>query len=180
MELPEVLPTIEGERVRLRGFASSDIGLVLEAASDPLIPLITTVPSTPDRSEALAYLERQHQRLRDEVGYSFAIARRETDEAVGQIGLWLRNLDQARASVGYWVVASARRQGYAGEALRLLSDWGLTLPGVERLELYVEPWNDGSWRAAERAGYRREGLLHSWQRVGDERRDMFMYSRLRH
>ena len=39
----------------------------------------------------------------------------------------------------------------------------------------VEPWNEGSWRAAERAGFVREGLLRSWQRVGDERRDMYMY-----
>lgn len=27
-------------------------------------------------------------------------------------------------------------------------------------------------------GYEREGLLRSWQEVGDERRDMFMYSLL--
>ncbi len=49
---------------------------------------------------------------------------------------------------------------------------------VHRLELYVEPWNDGSWRAAERVGYRREGLLRSWQSVGHQRRDMYMYSLL--
>ena len=50
------------------------------------------------------------------------------------------------------------------------------MPGVERLELYVEPWNEGSWRAAEAAGYQREGLLRAWQRVGDARGDMYMYS----
>ncbi len=43
------------------------------------------------------------------------------------------------------------------------------------LELYVEPWNEGSWRAAESAGFTREGLLTHWQKVGDERRDMYMY-----
>lgn len=30
----------------------------------------------------------------------------------------------------------------------------------------------------ERAGYTREGLLRSWQRVEPERRDMYMYSLL--
>lgn len=59
-----------------------------------------------------------------------------------------------------------------------MSRWGLSLEGIHRLELYVEPGNDGSWRAAERAGYRREGLLRSWQAVGAERRDMLMYSLL--
>lgn len=63
-------------------------------------------------------------------------------------------------------------------ALKGLSDWALTLDEVQRLELYVEPWNEGSWRAAEACGFLREGLLRSWQRVGSERKDMFMYSRL--
>ena len=59
-----------------------------------------------------------------------------------------------------------------------MSDWALSLDEVQRLELYVEPWNEGSWRAAERCGFQREGLLRSWQLVGDERNDMYMYSRL--
>jgi ribosomal-protein-alanine N-acetyltransferase len=54
----------------------------------------------------------------------------------------------------------------------------LTLPDVHRLELYVEPWNEGSLRAAERAGYTREGLLRRWQEVGGQRRDRYMYSRV--
>jgi RimJ/RimL family protein N-acetyltransferase len=50
---------------------------------------------------------------------------------------------------------------------------------VVRLELYVEPWNVGSIRTAERAGFVREGLLRKAERVGVERRDMFVYGRLR-
>ena len=49
---------------------------------------------------------------------------------------------------------------------------------LDRLELYVEPRNEGSWRAAEQAGYRREGLMRAWGRVAGEPRDMFMYSQL--
>jgi RimJ/RimL family protein N-acetyltransferase len=52
----------------------------------------------------------------------------------------------------------------------------VSLPEIERLELYVEPWNEGSWRAAEAIGYKREGLLRAWQMVGDARKDMYMYS----
>ena len=51
--------------------------------------------------------------------------------------------------------------------------------GVFRMELHVEPWNEGSWRAAERIGYQREGLLRSWRFIGDERRDLYLYSLLR-
>ncbi len=92
------------------------------------------------------------------------------------IGLWLAGMRDGRASVGYWVIAAPRGRGLAGHALTALSRWGLARPGIHRLELYVESWNVASWRAAERAGYEREGLLRSGQQVGDQRRDMFMYS----
>jgi ribosomal-protein-alanine N-acetyltransferase len=179
VDLPDEMPVLATPQVTLRRFTEDDVGLVAEASSDPLIPLITSVPTTPGTPEALAYIERQWSRLPGGQGYSFAIARTDTGAAVGQIGLWLRDIRHGRASVGYWTVASARRRGYAGAALAALSSWGLTLAPIHRLELYAEPWNEGSWRAAEQAGYEREGLLRSWAAVGLERRDMYVYSRLR-
>ncbi|GAT88438.1 hypothetical protein CVCC1112_3097 [Paenarthrobacter nicotinovorans] len=46
------------------------------------------------------------------------------------------------------------------------------------MELYVEPWNEGSWRAAERSGFVREGTMRNWLEIGGQRKDMYMYSRL--
>ena len=73
---------------------------------------------------------------------------------------------------------SARGHGIATAALRAVTEWGLSALRIPRLQLCVEPWNAASIRTAEQAGYQREGLLRSWQQVGDERRDMFMYSEL--
>lgn len=164
--------------ITLRGFEERDHPLVQEVSKDPWIPMITSVPRTADRESALAFVRRQHARLTDGVGYSFAVADADGDGAIGQIGLWPQN-GSGRASVGYWVAERHRGRGVATRALRLVSEWGFRVRDTQRLELYVEPWNEGSWRAAERAGYLREGLLRSWQHVGDGRRDMFMYSLLR-
>ena len=178
VSMPLRLPRLEDTRVVLRAFSDDDVPLIQDTAADPLIPLITSVPTTSEPEEAQAFIDRQHARLTSGEGYSFAIADSGTDEAVGQIGLWLRDLRQGRASIGYWVAGRHRRRGLARHALRVVSQWGLTLSDVHRLELYIEPWNRGSWRAAERVGYQREGLLRSWQPVGDQRRDMYMYSML--
>lgn len=174
--LPDHVPVLEHEPVRLRPWRADDSGLVASVASDPLIPLITTVPAVGSPENVAAYLDRQRRRLQQGAGYSFAIADLRTDQAVGQIGLWTRSIESGRASAGYWVAPAFRRRGYVTAALRALTRWALTLPEVERLELYVEPWNEGSWRAAENVGYQREGLLRAWERVGDDRKDMFMYS----
>ena len=164
--------------VLLRAFTDSDAELVRAVASDPQIPLATTVPTSGTLPDALAFIARQHDRLASGAGYSFAVVDAAGGEPVGQIGLWLRDLSDGRASVGYWIAPGYRRRGYAVAALDAISRWGLSLDGVFRVELHVEPWNEGSWRAAERVGYVREGLMRSWREIGGERRDLFLYSLL--
>lgn len=178
---PTESPELTGRRVVLRPFRDSDVDAVLEAATDPLIPLITTIPARVDVSGALAYIERQRDRLPAGIGHSFAVAdRRDPDEAVGQIGLWLRDAGSGRGRIGYWIRPSRRRRGLAADALATLAGWAAGLTWVRRLEVLVEPGNEGSWRAAESAGFQLEGVLRSFEPVGGEQRDMAMYSCIPH
>lgn len=173
-----MVPELAAGPFRLRPFALADLDLIREASADPHIPLITTVPAEFTDEAGRAFVERQWDRARQGTGYSFAIAETASGRAVGQAGLWLRDLGQGRASVGYWVAGSARGRGAAGHAVAAIARWAFTGLLIPRLELYVEPWNQASIRTAEQAGFRREGLLRSWQEVGGERRDMYMYSLL--
>jgi [ribosomal protein S5]-alanine N-acetyltransferase len=50
---------------------------------------------------------------------------------------------------------------------------------LHRIELYIEPWNVGSIKTAERARFKREGLLRSHQEIGGHRRDMLLYANVR-
>jgi RimJ/RimL family protein N-acetyltransferase len=172
------VPTLTAGPFRLRPFGLADTDVVREAAQDPYIPLVTTVPAAFTEAEGRRFIERQWQRAERGAGYSFAIADAGTDRAVGQAGLWLRDGCADRASLGYWVVASARGQRAAGHAITAVARWALGELRIPRLELYVEPWNQASIATAERAGFCREGLLRSWQEIGGERRDMLMYSML--
>ena len=101
------------------------------------------MPADPDPEAARAFVARQHARLRQAEGYSFAIADLVTNEALGQIGLWLRDLPQGRASMGYWLASRHRGRGIARQALGMLSTWGLSLPGLHRLELSIDPQQRG-------------------------------------
>jgi [ribosomal protein S5]-alanine N-acetyltransferase len=89
-----------------------------------------------------------------------------------------RQRRRLRDGYGYWIVPSARGRRAADFALASLVAWAFDQLAVSRLDLHVEPWNVGSIRTAERAGFVREGLLRSWQEVGDERRDAYAYSLL--
>ncbi|WP_370110266.1 GNAT family N-acetyltransferase [Streptacidiphilus sp. MAP12-33] len=165
------------EGITLRPWTLADLPLVREASQDEHIPLITTVPAQYSEAEGVAFVERQWDRAVTGTGYPFVVVSR-NGTPIGNIGLWLRSVADGRASLGYWLVKSARGQRAAGAALSAVARWALTDLRIPRLELYVEPWNAPSWHTAERAGFTREGLLRSWQQVGTERRDMYMYSLL--
>lgn len=173
------MPRLVRAPVVLRAFEERDVTAVAAASHDPLIPLVTTVPRSPDPAALHAYVARQHGRLATGAGYSFAITDASTDEAVGQIGLWTAEIGAGRATTGYWIAPGHRRRGYARAALTAVTAWAFTIEEVERVQLHVEPSNEASWRTAEACGYQREGLLRSWQRVGDERKDMYVYGVVR-
>jgi [ribosomal protein S5]-alanine N-acetyltransferase len=82
-----------------------------------------------------------------------------------------------RAEVGYWVRADARGRGIGSRALVLVSDWAF-VHGYRRLQLHADVDNVASQRVAEKAGYRREGVLRAWIELNGVPRDHVMYSLL--
>jgi RimJ/RimL family protein N-acetyltransferase len=178
--MPEALrvPVLPAGEFVLRPWRLEDLPLVREAAADPYIPLLTTVPAEYSDEAGERFVRRQWQRAAEGVGYPFVIAAEGGDRPLGVVSLRMTDAAEGRASVGYWTAGSARGRGAATAALRAVAAWALDELGLARVELYVEPWNTASARTARRAGFRREGLLRSWQRIGGERRDMDMYSLL--
>jgi RimJ/RimL family protein N-acetyltransferase len=163
----------------LRELTDGDVQLALALGEDPYVPLIGSLPAHPTTAEALAWIGRERTRYADRVGLSFAVADRETDAAVGVIGLHLRTLSTGRASAGYAVPSEQRGRGVATDALRALTEFAWSIPALHRIELHIEPWNTSSIHVAERAGYAREGLLRSYQEIGGTRRDLFLYAAVR-
>lgn len=167
------------ERFVLRPWRESDLDVLAEAATDPYITSITTVPATYTTEAGHAFLRRMTELSTGGVTVPRAIADRVTGTVVGHISLRLRDLDLGRVGLGYWVLPSARGRGVAREAVAGLTDWALNQLGSWRVELCVEPWNEPSKRVALSAGFVREGLLRSWQVMGGRRSDVEMFSRTR-
>jgi RimJ/RimL family protein N-acetyltransferase len=97
---------------------------------------------------------------------------------LGAAGLRLRD---GIGEVGYWTAPEARGRGVAGRAARLHSDWGLTVLGLPRVELLADVDNVASQRAADRAGFTREGVARALRpapRDPGTRRDMIVYARV--
>jgi [ribosomal protein S5]-alanine N-acetyltransferase len=171
-------PDLTDGVVRLRPWSELDLACVREAATDPAIPAGTTVPAifTPD--EGRAFIQRQRARIERGEGVSLAIAEARADEARGLVWLAVRS-QPGVTGLGYWVVPSARRQGYGLRAVRLACDWALQRPETHRVEAWVEPENVPSQRLLAAAGFVREGVLRSFLTVGARRADAIVFARFR-
>ena len=71
------------------------------------------------------------------------------------------DLEKEQGEIGYVVDQAARGRGAAGRAVGLLTRWGFSTLGLERIELHIDPANEPSARVARRAGYCLEGTLRS-------------------
>lgn len=171
-------PELRQGRVLLRTWTYNDLPCIEQASQDPVIPDGTTVPRPFSEEAGLGFLERQWQRSVSGEGISLAIAEAGTDTAVGLVCL-LHRQQPGVVGVGFWTVASHRRQGFARVGLGLLSRWALGLPAMVRLEALVEPDNDGSIGVLEAVGFRREGLLRAYLDRQTARVDVLLYSLLR-
>jgi RimJ/RimL family protein N-acetyltransferase len=152
-----------------------DVPAVAAACQDPEIPRFTRIPSPYGEEDARRFLG---EAVREEaVGVQLAIVDPASDELLGAIGLMPAH-EEVVGEVGYWVVAAARGRGVATRAIRLLARCAFEELGMVRLQLTIEPDNGGSLRAAEKAGFTREGLLRSWADIKGTRRDLYLYSLL--
>lgn len=177
---PLDVPELTNGSVLLRPFALTDLPLLRAAAEDPYIPAITSVPAVYSDDSGRGFIERQQTLALEGHGYSFVIADATNPrQGRGAIGLWLRDIESGRASIGYWVAPPARGNHRAAEALRTVTAFAFDELAIPRLHLFIEPWNVASQRTAVAAGFGQEALLHGWERIGDTQHDAYCYALLR-
>ena len=163
--------------IRLEAFAAEHLALFDELRDDPAVLRYTRLPANAPADFGRQWLDRYEQGRRDGTREVFAIV--DGDEAVvGFAAAVSIDREAATAELGYVVVERARGRGYASRALSLLTDWGFTELGAQRLELLIGVDNEPSKRVAEKCGYQREGVLRSFATKPGVREDMELWSRL--
>jgi RimJ/RimL family protein N-acetyltransferase len=144
---------------------------------DPEVIRNTRVPSSPPPGFATTWVNRYVEGWRDGTRAGFAVLGTH-EEFLGFVAIVDLDLDASQGEIGYVIAPSARGQGIAGRALRLVTDWALDGLGLARVELHIDPDNVASIRVAERCGFVREGVLRSLYFKEDLRGDTVVYSLL--
>jgi RimJ/RimL family protein N-acetyltransferase len=174
-------PPLSDGIVTLRPWGEpGDVEAITAACNDRAIAeFLDQIPSPYTEKDARAYIELCQAGWRRGTMTNFAIV--EGGIPVGSLGVrWLDGLDEGTAEVGYWMAPGARGRGACTRAVRLVSRWVLEDGGASRLQLRAAEENVASNKVAQKAGFKREGVLRSSRynaRLG-RRVDFVMYSLL--
>jgi RimJ/RimL family protein N-acetyltransferase len=175
-----LLPLLESERLRLRGYRMQDLDAVLALYSDPRVMRYWSFPPWREPAQARAYLERAMAECAAGAVLAWALADRASDLLIGTATLHSLHREQGRAELGYSLSPQWQGRGLASEALRLVIGHAFGPMRLRRLEADVDPRNLPSCRLLERLGFHREGLLRARWRVAGEDCDSAMYGLLAH
>ena len=141
------MPDLETLRLRLHALAA-DEAEALAAGQLPAGWAYAPGYPLPDTRDGVGlYLRHGDQAY----GFHFVV-RLEDDLVIGEIG-FVAPPRRGVVMIGYAIVPSARRQGYATEAIAVLTAWSLAQPGVDRVRAQTLPDNEASIRALLRAGF---------------------------
>jgi RimJ/RimL family protein N-acetyltransferase len=161
---------LEDGEIALRPFTEADVPALAEALRfDPEIARWTRIPSPYSERDAREFIATTEEK-------AFAIVDRTYGDLVGGIGA--RVHEEGVVEIGYWIRGPARGRGIATCALSLLARWAFEELGAGRVQLTTDPENTASQRVAEKAGFKREGVLRSLHDFKGRRRDAVMYSLL--
>ena len=148
-------PVLKTPRLILRPIRMSDAHALLPLFSDP--------KSMEHWSHGpLTHIEQMQTRVAHNLpplskpGFSFAITK-DGERALGWINFY--NENHAVAGLGYILAPEQRGQGLVTEAVDAMLEHGFKTLKLHRIYLDIDPQNERSVAVAERAGFRREGIL---------------------
>jgi RimJ/RimL family protein N-acetyltransferase len=172
-----IVPTVQGDGVRLRGLEPGDVDDLLAGYGDPLVRrFLPPMPVT--REQAEQYVRDVAPSMFADGGGLYAIADPATGRLLGGIGLDKVVPNRGQCELGYWVGPWARGRGVATAAVRALTEHAFHT-GTARIELLTHWENAASQRVALAAGFRREGVRRGVVPNRDGGRDdLLAYARL--
>jgi len=175
---------IETERLVIRCYDPRDAPLLKDAVDsslDHLRPWMPWVENEPQTLEEKTTLLKSF-RAQFDMGDNFVMGIFSPDELeqIGGSGLHPRS-DPGGLEIGYFIRASATRQGYVTESTAALTRVGFEICGADRIEIRIDPENEASLGVPRKLGYIEEATLRRRLpgKAGGPLRDVTLFTMFR-
>ena len=156
---PLSLP-IATRRLILREYTKDDVPAVLAYVDDENYWQHHSVERPkPEQLSALILWAVQEQAIKPRLNHYLAVARKDTQQIIGEAVLRLTNPEMKQAEIGFGVAPKHWRQGYATEIGQALLEAAFARMKMHRVAAQCAPENKPSIRVMQKLGMAREALL---------------------
>jgi len=175
---------IETERLVVRCYEPRDAPLLKDAIDSSLEHLQPWMPWALDEPQALEQKIELVESFRSTFvageNFTYGIFAADEGELLGGTGLHPR-VGPGGLEVGYWVRASATRQGIVTESTAALTRAGFEVCEADRIEIRIEPRNEASFGVPRKLGFLEEATLRRRLpgREGGPLRDVTIFTMFR-
>ena len=146
-----MIPTLETERLMLRGPQAEDFSVYRDFFADAEGSRFYGGPLSAEQAWRMLATDLGHWALRGFGRWSVVV--KDNGEMIGGCGIWWPE-GLARSELTWWIVPSARRNGYALEASRAAVQFGYRRLGWSMVETHMRDENVAAVRLAEKLGGR--------------------------
>lgn len=178
--MPTLVQTVLATpRLRLRWVTADDATGLLAIFCDPEVTRYWSSEPWTGIEQARDAIDQAVAGYAEGSSLRFAIELAEQPGMIGQVSLHKFVDGSRRCEIGYALARPYWAQGYIGEALRGVLDYGFRELELNRVEADIDPNNIASARVLERLGFRKEGYMPERWIVHGEPADTVYYGLLR-
>ncbi len=172
-------PSIETERLILRGFDIGDGGDVQRLAGDKSVASTTLrIPHPYEDGIAEKWIGTHAEEFAQGKLVNFAITSRKQGHLIGAIGLTI-NKEHKNAELGYWIGKPYWNNGYCTEATKAVLRYGFEVLDLNRIHAHHFKRNPASGRVIRAIGMLYEGQLRQHLKKWDKFEDVEAYGILK-
>lgn len=176
---------IETERLVIRCYEPRDAALVKEGIDSSLEHLRAWMPWVEHEPQTLEEKTKLLKSFRSQfdTGDGFVMGIFSADDEsqyLGGTGLHPRQ-GPGGLEIGYWIRASATRQGYITESSAALTRVGFEVCDADRMEIHIDPENEASLGVPHKLGFIEEATLRRRlpSKAGGPLRDVTIFTMFR-
>jgi RimJ/RimL family protein N-acetyltransferase len=149
---------IQTERLILRNFVDDDLETFLAYRNDSAVAKYQGwgLPYSREKAEAFVASMKERVALIQDGWIQYAIALKETNELIGDLGSYIRKEDIRQARIGFTIAAKYWRKGYVSEVIPYLLEYLFEDMDIHRVVADCDVDNVASYRTLEKLGFRRE------------------------
>lgn len=145
-------------RLLIRNFKDADLASFIAYRNEPEVAKYQgwKVPYTEEMGSRFIAQMKDVNAPKQGSWLQFAIALKESDELIGDLGCFIKQSDIRQASIGFTIAKDHWRKGFAAESVLQWLDYLFVDIDLHRVIADCDVENIASYRTLEKLGFRRE------------------------